>query len=236
VFALAFAAGVLSTLSPCVLPILPVVIAGAAAQGRFAVVWLAGGLALSFTGIGLFVATVGFAAGLDADLFRSFGALAMLGIGIVLVVPALQVRAAAAMGPVGDWTERRLGGFSTDGNSGQFALGLLLGAVWGPCVGPTLGAASLMAARGENLPVVAATMLMFGLGAAAPLLALGALSRARIMALRERMLLAGSRGKMLLGGALAAVGLLVLTGADKRIEAALVSAMPDWLARLATAL
>lgn len=235
-FALAFAAGILSTLSPCVLPILPVVIAGAAAQGRFAVVWLAGGLALSFTGIGLFVATIGFAAGLDADLFRSFGALAMLGIGIVLLVPALQARAAAAMGPVGDWTERRLGGFSTDGNSGQFALGLLLGAVWGPCVGPTLGAASLMASRGENLPVVAATMLMFGLGAAAPLLALGVLSRARIMALRERMLLAGSRGKLLLGGAMAAVGILVLTGADKWLEAALVSIMPDWLARLATAI
>jgi hypothetical protein len=80
---LSFIAGALSTLSPCVLPILPIVIAGAAAQGRLAIVWLAGGLALSFTAIGLFVATVGFAAGLDADLFRAFGALAMLGIGIV---------------------------------------------------------------------------------------------------------------------------------------------------------
>jgi cytochrome c-type biogenesis protein len=235
-FAFAFAAGILSTLSPCVLPILPIVIAGAAAQGRLAIVWLAGGLALSFTAIGLFVATIGFAAGLDADLFRAFGALAMLGIGIVLVVPALQMRAAAAMGPVGDWTERRLGGFSTDGNSGQFALGLLLGAVWGPCVGPTLGAASLMAARGENLPEVAATMLMFGLGAATPLLALCALSRQRIMGLRERLMLAGSRGKTLLGGALVVVGLLVLTGADKRLEAAILDAMPDWLARLTTSI
>ena len=49
--------------------------------------------------------------------------------------------------------------------------------MWSPCVGPTLGAASLLAAKGENLGQVAITMLAFGIGAALPLMLLGFLSR-----------------------------------------------------------
>jgi cytochrome c biogenesis protein CcdA len=55
---------------------------------------------------------------------------------------------------------------STSGIGGQFGVGLLLGAVWTACVGPTLGAASVMAARGESLWTVSMTMLAFGIGAA----------------------------------------------------------------------
>ena len=64
------------------------------------------------------------------------------------------------------------------GLAGQFAVGLLLGAVWSPCVGPTLGAASLLASQGKDLPQVALTMVVFGIGAAVPLILLGLLSRA----------------------------------------------------------
>ena len=62
-------------------------------------------------------------------------------IGLVLIVPAAQTRLAVAAGPVSNWTESRFGGFSTAGLLGQFGVGVLLGAVWSPCVGPTLGAA-----------------------------------------------------------------------------------------------
>lgn len=231
-----FLAGVLSVLSPCVLPLLPLLLGAAASQHRMGPVALAAGLALSFTVIGLFVATIGFAIGLDADLFRSVSALLLVALGLVLAVPAAQTRLAAAAGPVGDWTERRFGGFSTAGIGGQFALGLLLGAVWSPCVGPTLGAASLMAARGENLGVVALTMLAFGLGAGLPLAAMGHLSRERLVRLRGRMLSAGKGAKMLLGLALAAAGLAILAGADKALEAYLVEIGPGWLTRLTTSI
>jgi cytochrome c-type biogenesis protein len=234
-FAFALLAGVLSTLSPCVLPLLPIVLAGAAGGARHGVYWIAGGLASSFAAIGIFVATVGFAIGFDGDFFRLAGGMLMVAFGVVLAAPPLQVRFAAAMGPVGDWTERRFGGFSTDGAVGQFGLGALLGAVWSPCVGPTLGAASVMAARGENLAAVAATMLAFGIGAALPLLVLGRLSRERFAAWRGRLAAAGSGAKTLLGAVLASVGILVLTGADKRLEAALVERLPDWLVNLTTA-
>ncbi len=230
----ALLAGVLSVLSPCVLPLVPIVLGTAASEHRLGPVALAGGLALSFTAVGLFVATIGFAVGLDVGLFRTAAALLLVGIGMVLMLPRLQARLAVAAGPVGTWTEERFGGFSTTGLSGQFGVGLLLGAVWSPCVGPTLGAASVLAARGENLGAVALTMLAFGVGAALPLLGLGLLSRDALMRWRNRMMAAGKGLKGVLGLLLAIAGLLILTGLDKRLEAWLVDVSPEWLTALTT--
>jgi cytochrome c-type biogenesis protein len=231
---LATLAGVLSTLSPCVLPILPIVLGAAAGQHRLGPFALAAGLALSFVAIGMFVATVGFSIGLTGDVFRMAAAILLILMGLALAVPMFSMRLAAAGGPAGNWIENRFGGFSTTGLSGQFALGLLLGAVWSPCVGPTLGAASVLAAKGENLGQVSLTMLAFGIGAGIPLVLLGMLSRERLQRWRTTLLQAGSRGKMLLGAMLLTAGLLVLTGLDKRVEAAIVEISPQWLTALTT--
>src|SRR6266496_888132 len=79
------------------------------------------------------------------------------------------------------WAGEMTGGYPAQGLGGQFLLGVLLGAIWSPCVGPTLGAASMMAAQGRDLVQVSATMLMFGAGVTLPLLALGLLSRGAIV-------------------------------------------------------
>ncbi len=232
--ALAALAGVLSSLSPCVLPILPIVLGAAAGEHRRGPLALATGLAVSFVIIGMFIATVGFSVGLTGDVFRIAAAVLMVLIGIVLLVPQFSIRLAAAGGPAGNWVEQRFGGFSTSGLSGQFALGLLLGAVWSPCVGPTLGAASVLAAKGENLGQVALTMLVFGIGAGLPLALLGSLSREALMRWRNKMLAAGSKGKMIFGAVLLVAGTLVLSGLDKTVESFLVDASPEWLTVLTT--
>jgi cytochrome c-type biogenesis protein len=231
---LALVAGVLSILSPCVLPLLPIVLGTAQSEHRLGPVALASGLALSFTAIGLFVATIGFAIGLDTDVFRAVSAVLLIAVGTVLLVPRFQEQFAVAASPVGSWVDDRFGGFSGNSLYGQFGLGLLLGAVWAPCVGPTLGAASILAAKGENLGQVALTMLAFGIGAALPLMVLGFVSREAMMRWRGRLMEVGKGGKMLLGVLLVAVGLIVATGADKRLEAFLVSISPDWLTHLTT--
>lgn len=233
-FGLAFLAGVLSILSPCVLPLVPMVLGGAVSEHKFGPVALAAGLALSFTAIGIFVALFGFALGLDASVFRIAAAVLMISLGALLLTPALQTRVAIAAGPVANWTEQRFGGFSTSGLGGQFGVGLLLGAVWAPCVGPTLGAASLLAARGENLGAVSLTMLAFGIGAALPLLLLGFASRETIQRWRGKMLTGGKAGKMLMGAAMLAIGFAILTGFDKKLETALTQAAPSWLVDLTT--
>ncbi len=232
--ALAGLAGVLSTLSPCVLPILPIVLGTAATEHKLGPLALAAGLALSFVIIGMFIATVGFSIGLTGDVFRIAAAVLMIIIGMVLLVPQFSMQIAAAGGPAGNWVEQRFGGFSTSGLGGQFAVGLLLGAVWSPCVGPTLGAASVLASKGENLGQVMLTMLTFGIGAGLPLVLLGFLSREALMKWRNKLMSAGGRGKMLFGGVLVAAGVLVITGFDKVIEGALVNASPAWLTELTT--
>jgi cytochrome c biogenesis protein CcdA len=227
-------AGILSTLSPCVLPLVPAVLAGAVAQHRLAPLALAAGLALSFTGIGLFVATIGFSIGLDMGVFRGIAAVLLIAFGVVLMAPQLQERLALAAGPMADWTQSRFGRFSGSGVGGQFGVGLLMGAVWTPCVGPTLGAASVMAARGENLLEVAATMLAFGIGTAIPLLLLGLVSREAILRWRGNVGGAVTWIKAALGGLLIVTGALILTGLDRPIQVALEGALPEWLLSLTT--
>lgn len=232
--ALAFAAGVLSVLSPCVLPILPIVLGAALTDRKAGLVALAAGLSISFVTVGMFVATIGYSLGLDANVFRYVAVSLMVAIGAVLILPQLQTQLAAANAPLANWTDRHFGSQRRTGISGQFWIGVLLGAVWSPCVGPTLGAASLLAAQGRNLPQVAITMFVFGIGAALPLLLLGLLSREATGRWRTRLRSAGQVTKVGLGIVFVAIGALVLTGLDKSIEAALVAASPQWLTDLTT--
>lgn len=233
-FLLGYLAGVLSTLSPCVLPLLPILIATALSQHRFGPLALAAGLTLSFTAVGLFVATLGAALGLDAVVLRQAAALLLVAFALVLLVPALQSRfatATAGLAASGDGVLARLTGA---GWSGQFAVGLVLGIVWSPCVGPTLGAASTLAVQGRDLGHIALLMGLFGLGAATPLLVIGTLSREAVTRTRGRMLALGQRGRWGLGAALLVVGLAILGGIDKRFESWVLDHSPEGLTELTT--
>ena len=227
----AFAAGSLSILSPCVLPLVPVVLGTAAAKGRFGPLLLAAGLVLSFVVIGMFVSLVGFSIGLDGKFFRLISAVMLIAIGLFLAVPFLQRQFAVASGPVGNWAQEKFGGGEA---GGQFGIGILLGAVWSPCVGPTLGAASLLAAQGQNLAQVAITMISFGLGVAVPLVIIGMMSRELLMRWRGKMLSSSTMIKSALGVLFVISGVMIVTGQDKFLETALVEASPEWLTSLTT--
>ena len=116
----------------------------------------------------------------------------------------------------------------------QFWVGVLLGAVWTPCVGPTLGAASLLAAQGRDLPQVAASMLVFGIGAALPLLIIGLLSREALQRWPRQASSVSRAMKAALGVLLILIGTLVLADFDKRVQTMLVNASPQWLTDLTT--
>ena len=195
---------------------------------------LAAGVALSFAAIGIFVATIGFAAGIGSDVFQKAAAVLLILIGIVLLLPALQMRFATAAGPVGTFAQEKFGGFSSAGLLGQFGVGLLLGAVWSPCTGPTLGAAAALADQSKHLGLVALVMVAYGVGAALPLMLLGFLSRETIMRLKGGMLSAGKAMKVVMGVFLIALGGIMLTGSDKTIETGLVNASPTWLTNVTT--
>jgi len=232
-YGLSLLAGVLSTLSPCVLPLAPILMGSAAGAHRLGPYALVGGLMLSFTAIGVGLGSLGGSIGLEQDALRMVGGGLLILFGALLVSVRLQDYFSAAVSRMGmgqGWLAR----YNLDGLHGQFLLGLLLGVVWSPCVGPTLGVAITLASQGEALAQVAAVMLAFSLGAGLPLLAIGMLSRQALGRWRGRMLEAGQKARKLFGIALLLAGILVLTGADKGFEKWALDAMPDWMVNLTT--
>ena len=233
-YGLGYVAGLLSTLSPCVLPLVTILIATAVTAHRFGPYSLALGLTLSFAAIGIFLATLGASLGLEQDTFRAIAAVILIAVGIVLFSPGLQERFATATSGLSAAGDGVLAKLDLDGLAGQFVIGLVLGVIWTPCVGPTLGAATTLASQGQNLGQIALLMGVFGIGAGTPLVVLGSLSRATMMRVRGRMLSAGKLGKSLLGGVLLLLGLAILTGYDKAFEAWAVAVSPEWLTNLTT--
>jgi cytochrome c biogenesis protein CcdA len=231
---LAFVAGVLTILSPCVLPLVPIVLGSAAQRSRFGPLALAAGLVISFTGVGLFVASLGATSGFDAEGVRWFGAALLLLAGLVLLVPQLQASVTRLATPLADWANQRQAGLERFGLAGQFAIGALLGLVWSPCVGPTLGAATVLASQGQNLGQVTVVMAAFGLGIASVLLIIALATRGFLSRWRGRLMSAGGNGKRVLGGLLMVVGVLIMTGGDRAFESIVVAASPDWLIDLTT--
>lgn len=235
-YGLALAAGSLSTLSPCVLPLVPILLTTALAAHRLGPYALAGGLSLSFTLVGVFVASLGAALGLDQGVFRPVAAGLLAVFGVVLLSPRLQERFAVAVSGLSGAGNSLLARVSGNGLAGQFMLGSLLGIVWSPCAGPTLGAAVTLASQGRDLGQVTLLMALFGIGAGLPLVALGLASRAAMQKTRGKLLAAGKIGKQALGGVMLVLGILILTGADKLLEARVLQAAPDWLVSLTTSI
>lgn len=233
-YGLGFLAGLLSTLSPCVLPIIPVLLGSAAHPHPLAPLTLAAGLAASYALIGTTLAWTGSVLGLDAAVLRQVGATVLAGLGLVLMSGRLQQQFAVATAGIGNAGNRMLDRMHSDGLWGLLAIGLALGVVWSPCVGPTLGAAIVLASQGSALPQAAALMILFGVGAALPVVALAYGSRAGMQRLHERLLRAGRTGKAVLGALLLLVAAMILSGLDQRIEAWLTGLSPDWLLRLTT--
>ena len=234
VYSISFLAGVLSILSPCVLPLVPILVGTALNTHRYGPYALALGLAISFTVVGVFIATLGASLGIDQEVFRVIAAALLIIFGIVLLSSTLQEKFASMTSSLSGSGQNLLNYVSTDSLLGQFFLGLLLGIVWSPCVGPILGATITLASQGQNLGHVSLVMALFGFGAGLPLILLGLLSRQAMMKVRSKLFTAGKVGKRLLGTILLLVGILIISGLDKQLEGIIVAASPDWLISLTT--
>jgi cytochrome c biogenesis protein CcdA len=231
---LAFLAGALTTINPCVLPLLPIVFASALTSGKFGPVALVAGLVASFTLVGAAIAASGSLLGLDERMLRFIAAIVFAFIGITLVVPAFEQQFSALFARAGTGSAALAGRASAFGIPGQFAVGLLLGAVWSPCSGPALGAAIGLAAQAGGVPQAALRLFVFGLGAASILLLLAFGSRAVIVERRARLAKIAPAAKQIVGAIFFVLGAAILTGVDKIIEAKLLDFTPDWLINLTT--
>ena len=96
------------------------------------------------------------------------------------------------------------------------------------------GAAVTLASQRSNLAGAAVQMAVFGLGASVPMLVIGSASQAALGRSKGLLRVASRRGKQLLGVVLVGLGALIITHADRSVEAWLVGASPDWLTTLTT--
>jgi cytochrome c-type biogenesis protein len=227
--ALALIAGIFGILSPCVWPLVPVVTSSAAISGRTGPLYLALGLSVSFALAGTLLTLLLVSTGLDPELFRYLAAVLLVTVGVVLLVPALNARASFALSRITARSGVGAANSRPASAPGQFGVGALLGFVWLPCVGPTLGAAIALAAMGQDLAASFVVMLAYGVGTAGILVLAGWASGELFARWRARAISAGGFGRKLLGASLLILGLLVLTGLDKRLEALAVSIVPEWV-------
>ena len=130
-----YVAGLLTLINPCVLPILPIILGSALREERLGPVALAAGLSTAFVTVGIGVAAGGAAIGLDADRMTQIGAVAMICFGLILMVPALNMRFATATAGISEHADRQLASTrAPDGLAGHFIGGMVLGAAWSPCI------------------------------------------------------------------------------------------------------
>ena len=232
----AYLAGLLTLINPCVLPVLPIVLVSALNASRMGPVALAAGMSVSFVIFGVLVTAFGSSIGLTQDRLSEIGAFLMIVFGVVLVVPMFARRFETATAGLAAGADAQLNDIDDSGLKGQFLGGLLLGAVWSPCIGPTLGGAIALASQGESLLWATLIMTFFAMGVSTLILGLGLGAREAIRSRTTALRGLAERSKPILGVTFIAVGLMLALKFHHVIEAWALDAMPIWLQDLSVAL
>ncbi|MEL6608837.1 MAG: cytochrome c biogenesis CcdA family protein [Pseudomonadota bacterium] len=224
-----YVAGLLTLINPCVVPVLPIVLAGALQASRWGPVAMAAGMSLAFVVLGVTVSAFGRTLGIDEVMIANAGAVLMIAFGLVLLVPRFSGAFATATGGMAGQADMQMDTLDRSTLRGQFLGGMLLGAVWSPCVGPTLGGAIALASTGESLGWATAIMISFAAGVSTIILALGygAQSALRSRAATMRKLAVWARPAM--GVILVLVGVGILFKVHHMIEIWAIETLPYWL-------
>ena len=225
----AYLAGILTLINPCVLPVLPIVIASSLHRDRRAPVALAAGLSVSFVALGLGVTALGPALGLDSDSVARAAALVMVAFGLVMVVPAFSQRFSTATAGFAARADAQIDQTSDAGLGGQFLSGALLGAVWSPCIGPTLGAAIALASTGESLGRAGAIMVAFAFGVSTFILVLAYGAQSAIRRRQGALRALAERAKPIMGVVFIVIGAALWFRVNHILEAWLIDTLPAWL-------
>jgi cytochrome c-type biogenesis protein len=231
----AYLAGLLTLINPCVLPVIPIALASSAGH-RLGPMALAAGMSLTFSALGVLLTAAGPAIGLTVDRVSQIGALMMALFGLVLLVPRLNTAFATAVAGLAGNADSQMSAIGDNGLSGHFLGGMLLGAVWSPCIGPTLGGAISLASQGANLLWASAVMLAFSLGISTIILALAFGTREAIRARQQSLRRLAERSKPIMGTAFVVVGAMIFFKLNQRLEGAILNAMPVWLQDLSVIL
>jgi len=227
---LSLAAGSLTTLSPCVFPLLPLVVGGALQGNRLAPIAMGVGMTGSFALIGMLLGAIGPALGIDSDSVRVGGAVLLIAFALVMIIPSWGERFTQWMMPIATSANAASMKLDSGSLSGALLLGAVLGLVWSPCSGPLLGSALTLVASEGGLLRGGVILGVFGLGASIPLVAVAYASRSGFARARSWVLNRIERVRVLFAVILGVAGLAILTGGDKWLEARVLELLPQsWI-------
>lgn len=232
----AYGAGLLTLINPCVLPILPIILASSLQTSRHGPLAVAAGMSISFVALGLTITVAGRSLGLSEASISNAGAILMVLFGIVLVTPRLSEGFATATAGFASGADQSIDRLEGNGLGTQFATGLLMGAVWSPCIGPTLGAAIGLASQGQSIAWAGAIMLFFALGVSTIILALGYGARSVILKRQAWMRRVAEKSRPLMGAVFMLVGLAIYFHLPRYLEIWAIQIMPAWLLDLSVSL
>ena len=215
-------AGFGTAFSPCVLPVLPLVLSGSASGGRRRPAGIAVGLAGSFAFATLALAYVIAALGLPEGLLRTVAIVVLLAFGIALVVPALAARVETLFSRL---VPARAASTEGAGFGSGVLLGASLGLLYVPCAGPILAAVLTVQASQSLSAQRLVTGLAYAVGTAAGVFILSVAGRRLLARLRAN----AGRVQQVLGLVMVLFGVLTLTGADQTFRTEVANALPSWL-------
>lgn len=228
-YILGYAAGLLTLINPCVLPILPIVLATALQAGRMGPIALAAGMSLSFVSLGLGISAIGPTFGVTPETIANISALVMVVFGVVLLVPRFSEGFATATAGLAARADTQIDARDQNGISGQFFVGILLGAVWSPCIGPTLGGAISLASQGENLLHAGTIMVAFALGVSTIMICLAYGAQSVIRKRQNWMRFLAGAARPIMGGIFVVVGLALYFKFHYVIEFWVIENLPIWI-------
>jgi cytochrome c biogenesis protein CcdA/thiol-disulfide isomerase/thioredoxin len=218
----ALLAGAATALSPCVLPVLPVVLSAGATGGRRRPLGIVTGLTVSFTFATVALVYVIDAFGLPDDLLRMVAIIVLLLFGATLLIPGLAARLEAWLTRVAPRARRG----DPDGGFGSGVLvGLSLGLVYAPCAGPILAGVITVSAAQSFTAGRLAIAFAYGVGSAIVLYAM------MIGGRRITRRLSGHTGRfqMAAGAVMILVAVAMLADLDTRFQTAIASHLPSVL-------
>jgi cytochrome c-type biogenesis protein len=228
---LSVAAGSLTTLSPCVFPLLPLVLGGALQGNRAAPLAMGLGMTLSFALLGVLIGSLGDVLGLNPEAVRTGAALMLIAFGLTQLIHRLNELMTRWISPLASSATQASSSLNSSSLGGAFLLGGLLGLIWSPCSGPLLGSALTLVATEGGAARGALVLGLFGAGAALPLVAAAYVSRSGFGRIRHWVLVHGQQSKKIFGTLLLLVGLAILSGADRWLETQVNERLPDaWIA------
>jgi cytochrome c biogenesis protein CcdA/thiol-disulfide isomerase/thioredoxin len=230
--AFAFVSGIVTILSPCILPVLPVVLSGGIAGGRARPLGVVAGFVASFSFFTLALTAIVEAVGVSPDALRIVAVVLIAAFGLVMAVPALRDLFERAVSRLAGLASRgRTGGERKAGFWAGLPVGIGLGLVWTPCVGPIMASVISLALTQRVDGGAVAITLAYALGTSIPMLAVMIGGRAlleRVPGLKRN----AGRIQQGFGVLMIAVAVSIAFGLDRRLQAAILDVLPNYGAGL----